>query len=167
MYQSESSPFDDVSEHTMEGDQAMSMYGETIPTMKETLRILTSIATGILSALMGLLFAILGVAIAVGMRCESAVFYGLLLMGTVLVAGFTAFYLPRFAHWPSSSTAGVVGALVATFFCWSCGEIYGLGSLEWAIFGGLYGAMWGLPVGAILGPLGLKKELPKANEKAS
>jgi hypothetical protein len=94
-----------------------------------------------------------------GMRSDSMVLSGVLLyFGTVFAAGFTAYLIRGVTHWPAYPFAGIVGSLVATFFCWSSGEVYVIGSLDWAIRGGLYGAAWGLPIAGILGPLALTNE---------
>ena len=43
-------------------------------------------------------------------------------------------------------------------------EVYRPGSLEWAVKGGLYGAAWGVPFAAVLGPLGLLRRDRKAEQ---
>ena len=63
--------------------------------------------------------------------------------------------------------AGAVGACVAAFAAIACMEVFEPGSLEWAIKGGLFGAALGLPVGAILGPIGLLHRQRKAEPVAA
>jgi hypothetical protein len=46
-------------------------------------------------------------------------------------------------------------------------EVFEPGSLEWATKGGLYGAAWGLPFGAALGPIGLFRRNRKAEPGAA
>jgi hypothetical protein len=60
--------------------------------MKSSLRFFTSIYGSVLSVLVGLLFAILGVEVIVSLHCESTLVYEFLLLGTLLFAGFTAFF---------------------------------------------------------------------------
>ena len=57
--------------------------------------------------------------------------------------------------WPSSVLAASLGAGIASFLAIATGEAIEPGSLEWAARGGLYGATVGLPVSAVLGPLGV------------
>jgi hypothetical protein len=129
--------------------------------MKRTSRLFISVATGSFCALAGLLFEIIAGTFA------WTVFRGIqgLLFATV-VGGFTAFLIRRSTRWPASSTAGAVGAFVAAWFTIACMEVFEPGSLEWATKGGLYGAAWGLPVGAVLGPLGLIRQNRKAAQPA-
>jgi peptidoglycan/LPS O-acetylase OafA/YrhL len=118
--------------------------------MTTTLRVLVAIATGLLSALVGLLFAIAGGVVA------WTVFRGIPgVLLAMVVGGLTAFAIRRFASLPASTIAGAIGAAVAAFLAIACGEVVSPGSVEWAVKGGLYGAMVGGPIGAVLGPLAL------------
>ena len=130
--------------------------------MKSTSRLFISVATGALCVLAGLLFETIGGTIA------WTVFRGVqgILFATV-IGGFTAFLIRRSTHWPASSTAGAFGAFVAAWFSIACMEVFEPGSLEWAIKGGLYGAAWGVPFGALLGPLGLLRRNRKAELDAA
>jgi hypothetical protein len=130
--------------------------------MKSTSGLFVSVATGALCALAGLLSEIIGGTIA------WTVFRGVqgILFATV-IGGFTAFLIRRTTHWPASSTAGAVGAFVAAWFTIACMEVYEPGSLEWAIKGGLYGAAWGAPFAAVLGPIGLLRRDRKAEPGAA
>jgi len=125
--------------------------------MKSTSRLFISVATGALCALAGLLFEIIGGTIA------WTVFRGVQgILFAAAIGGFTAFLIRKSTHWPASSTAGAVGAFVAAWFTIACMEVFEPGSLEWATKGGLYGAAWGLPFGAALGPIGLFRRKRKA-----
>lgn len=125
--------------------------------MKLTSRLLISVATGSLCALAGLLFEIIGGTIA------WTVFRGVQgILFAAVIAGFTAFLIRRSTHWPASSIAGAAGAFAAAWFTIGCMEVYEPGSLEWATKGGFYGAAWGLPFGALLGPIGLLRRHRKA-----
>jgi len=130
--------------------------------MKSTSRPLISVTTGAFCALAGLLFEIIGGMIA------WTVFRGVqgILFATV-IGGLTAFVIRRTTHWPASSIAGAVGALIAAYFTIACMEVFRPGSLEWAIKGGLYGAAWGLPFAVVLGPLGLLHRSRKAEQDAA
>lgn len=127
--------------------------------MKSIPPLLISVATGALCAGSGLLFEIIGGTIV------WTVFRGVqgILFASV-IGGFTALLIRRSTHWPASSTAGAVGAFVAAWFAISCMETFEPGSFEWATKGGLYGAMWGIPLGAILGPIGLLQRNRKAGQ---
>jgi len=85
----------------------------------------------------------------------------------MVVGGLSAFLIRRTTHWPASSIAGGAGASLAAFFTISCMEVYQPGSFEWATKGGLYGAAVGIPLGAILGLLGLLHRNRKAEHLSS
>jgi len=76
------------------------------------------------------------------------------LIGAAAGAG-TAAALRVVAHRPASVLAGGCGSLVASYFAIASAELIDPGTLEWVIKGGLYGAAFGAPVGAVLGLLGL------------
>lgn len=59
------------------------------------------------------------------------------------------------ADWPISIMASGFGAMVACYFTIATAELLAPGSIDWMWKGGLYGAMFGIPVAAILSPLGL------------
>jgi peptidoglycan/LPS O-acetylase OafA/YrhL len=121
-------------------------------------RLLISATTGAGCALAGLLVEIIGAALA------WTVFRGVpgVLLATV-AGGLVAFLIRRATHWPASSTAAAIGAFIAAYFAISCAEISKPGSLQWAIKGGLYGAVWGVPFAVFLGPLGLLRRDRKAD----
>ena len=99
---------------------------------------------------MGLLVEVIGGVIA------WTVFRGMEgILFAAIIGGCTALIIRRSSGWPASSVAGAIGALIAAFATISCMEVYEPGSLEWAVKGGLYGAVWGVPFAAILGPLAL------------
>ena len=56
---------------------------------------------------------------------------------------------------PASVVAAGIGAMVGCFFAGASAEVLPAGSLQWMFKGGLYGACFGLPLAAILGPIGL------------
>lgn len=77
-----------------------------------------------------------------------------ILLGAVAAA--VAAQLIRYcASWPASSIAAFIGAAVASFLAIATGEAIEPGSVKWAYMGGMYGCSIGLPVSAILAPLGL------------
>ena len=81
---------------------------------------------------------------------------GLTLIGIGLVtAGTSARLLVARWHWPASIVASSFGAMAACFFAASSAELLPPGSIEWMWKGGLYGACFGLPVAALLSPVGL------------
>ena len=118
--------------------------------MKPKGRLFISVVTAVLSAMMGLLVEIFGGVIA------WTVFRGMEgILFAAIIGGFTALIIRRSFNLPATSVAGAFGALIAAFATISCMEVYKPGSLEWAVKGGLYGAAWGVPFAAILGPLAL------------
>lgn len=77
--------------------------------------------------------------------------------GVLLGAAAAAVAAQRMRHrssWPASSIAASIGAAVASFLAIATGEVIEPGSLRWAVMGGMYGCSIGLPVSAILAPLG-------------
>lgn len=75
-------------------------------------------------------------------------------IGTV-VSAMAAALLRWQARWPISIIASGLGAVVACYFAIATAELLPPGSFEWMWKGGLYGAMFGIPVAAVLSPLGL------------
>ena len=59
------------------------------------------------------------------------------------------------SSWPACSIAASIGAVVASYLAIATAEVIEPGSLRWAVMGGMYGCSIGLPVSAILAPLGL------------
>ena len=136
--------------------------------MKSISRLFVSVATGALCALAGLLFGIIGLILVFAMSLLPDVLSGICLLGVWLfatvVGGLSAFLIRRSTHWPASSIAGAVGACIAVALFMACPAILGSGSLlEGVTKGGLYGARIGVPLGAILGPLGLLQRRRKSN----
>ncbi|TWU17467.1 hypothetical protein [Bythopirellula polymerisocia] len=127
--------------------------------MTTTLRVLIAIATGALSSLVGLLFAIAGGVVA------WTVFRGVpCILLAMIVGGLSAFAIRRFGSLPASPIAGATGAMIAAYLAIASGEVVSPGSFDWAVKGGLYGAMIGVPMGAALGPLALRRP-DKENER--
>jgi len=75
-------------------------------------------------------------------------------IGTV-VSVLVAVLLRWKADLPISIVASGFGAMVACYFAIATAELLPPGSIEWMWKGGLYGAMFGIPVAAVLSPLGL------------
>jgi hypothetical protein len=48
---------------------------------------------------------------------------------------------------------GGIGGVVAGYFALASGEVYPPGTMRWALSGGAFGALFGLPVAAIVGGL--------------
>ena len=59
------------------------------------------------------------------------------------------------AKWPTSILASGFGAMVACFFAIASAEMLPPGSIQWMWKGGLYGAMFGIPISIVLSPLTL------------
>jgi hypothetical protein len=59
------------------------------------------------------------------------------------------------ADWPISILASGFGAMIACYLAIASSELFLPGSFEWTWKGGLYGAMFGIPVAVVLSPLGL------------
>jgi hypothetical protein len=57
------------------------------------------------------------------------------------------------ADWPISILASGFGAMIACYFAIASSELFPPGSFEWMWKGGLYGAMFGIPVAVVLSPL--------------
>lgn len=109
--------------------------------MTTTLRTLVAIATGALSSLLGLLFAIAGGFVA------WTVFRGVPgILFAMVVGGLSAFAIRRFTSLPASPIAGAIGAMVAAYLAIANREVLTPGSFDWAVKGGLYGAMIGVPL---------------------
>lgn len=112
--------------------------------------IVASIVTGGASAFVGLLFEIGGGLIAWNIfRGVQGILFAL------VVGGITAWTIRRFLSLPASPIAGAIGAMVAAYLTIASAEILQPGSFEWAVKGGAYGAMIGVPIGAVLGPIAL------------
>jgi hypothetical protein len=110
--------------------------------------IFASIITGGASALVGLLFEIGGGLIAWN------IFRGVRgILFALVVGGITAWTIRRYFSLPASPIAGAIGAMVAGYMTMAFAEMVQPGSLEWAVKGGAYGAMFGVPIGAVLGAL--------------
>ncbi len=127
-----------------------------------SVRLLTSLATGALAALFGLLATIAGGLLALNLFRGV---WGILFAMTL--GGLSAFAFRRLGGLPASSVAGAVGAMVAAYVTIASSETLQPGSAFWAIRGGIYGAMVGVPIGALLGPLGLRslnRERPIRND---
>ena len=77
----------------------------------------------------------------------------------LLAAGWLARLMAVRWGRPSSVIASAVGSMVACYFAVAAAEVLGAGSFRWAFEGGLYGACFGLPVAALLSPLGLIENL--------
>ncbi len=77
-----------------------------------------------------------------------------ILLGASTAAVF-ALLVRLLSSWPSSVLASFLGAAVASYLAIASAELMPPGSLEWAAKGGSYGAAVGLPLSAILGPLGV------------
>lgn len=75
-------------------------------------------------------------------------------IGTV-VSVLVAVLLRSKSELPISIIASGFGAMVACFCAISTAELLPPGSIEWMWKGGLYGAMFGIPVAAVLSPLAL------------
>ena len=73
----------------------------------------------------------------------------------VVSAAWGAQLIRQRTSWPASSIAAGIGAAVACFLAIALGEGVEPGSLRWGFMGGIYGGRIGLPVSAILGPIGL------------
>ena len=58
--------------------------------------------------------------------------------------------LRGFGDWPVRSLAGGVGGAIGGFFAVAAAEQSPPGSAEWAVNGGLLGALFGIPVAAVL-----------------
>ena len=130
--------------------------------MTTTLQTLVAIATGALSSLLGLLFAIVGGVVA------WTIFRGIPgILFAMVVGGLSAFAIRRFASLPASPIAGATGAMVAAYLAIASGEVLIPGSFDWAVKGGLYGAMIGVPLGAALGPLALRRPDRKGERSGS
>jgi hypothetical protein len=48
---------------------------------------------------------------------------------------------------------GGIGGVVAGYFTVASGEVFPPGTMQWAVSGGAYGALFGLPVAALVGGL--------------
>ena len=119
----------------------------------QTKRTFTAIATGIASSLSGLLVFLLG-SLAVGSGIYGI--RGILL--AMFIGGLTGTAIRKHSSLPSSTIAGAVGAMIATYAALAMGEVFEPGTLEWAIKGGAYGASAGGVVGGLLGIFGLLKK---------
>ena len=129
-------------------------------------RLFLSMGTGALCTLAGLLLEVIG-----GLIVWKLFTFPTGPLFAAILGGLTAYWIRQSTLWPASSTAGAVGALVAAFFCMICLDVYEPGSLEWAVKGGLYGAILGVPIGMVLGPIGLvryaqKKKSPPENTES-
>ena len=69
----------------------------------------------------------------------------------------TAAVVRSLSQWPASVLAGACGSLVASYFAIASAEVMDPGTLEWVIKGGVFGGAFGVPVGAVLGLLGLTR----------
>ena len=118
--------------------------------MKTAQRVFAAIATGAFSAFAGLLFELFAGVLAWSyFRGVPGVVFAM------ICGGVTAVLIRRSTKLPSSAIAGAIGAMTAAFFAIACGEVITPGTIEWALGGGIYGAMFGVPLGGILGLLGL------------
>ena len=127
--------------------------------MTTSMRALFAIASGAFSSLVGLLFTIAG-----GVAAWT-VFRGIPgVMMAMIVGGLTAFAIRRFTTLPASPIAGAIGAMVAAYLAIASAEVLSPGSFDWAVKGGLYGAMIGAPIGAAFGPLALFETPRKKSE---
>ena len=75
-------------------------------------------------------------------------------IGTV-VSVLVAMLLRWKADWPTSIIASGFGAMIACYFTIASAEMLPAGSIEWMWKGGLYGAMFGIPIAIVLSPLAL------------
>lgn len=78
--------------------------------------------------------------------------------GIAIGTGFSVLVAVLFrwkANWPTSISASGFGAMVACYFAIATAELLPPRSIEWMWKGGLYGAMFGIPVAAVLSPLAL------------
>jgi len=78
--------------------------------------------------------------------------------GIAIGAGFAvliAVLLRWKSNWPTSIIASGFGAMVACFFAIASAEMVPPGSFEWMWKGGLYGAMFGIPIAIVFSPLAL------------
>ena len=78
---------------------------------------------------------------------------------TLILIGLTvslilAALAPKLFHSRASLVASGIGAMIACYFAAATAELLPPGSVEWMLKGGLYGACFGLPVAALLSPLG-------------
>ncbi len=118
-------------------------------------RVICSMATGAFSAFVGLAGVLLG-----GVAAWT-VFRGIPgIIIAMILGGVTAVAIRRFKSWPASTIAGAVGAMVAAYLAIACAEVFEPGSYDWALKGGMYGGMIGIPLGGLLGLLGLPKRIP-------
>lgn len=78
--------------------------------------------------------------------------------GIAIGTGFSMLVAVLFrwkADWPTSIIASGFGAMVACYFAIATAESLPPGSIEWILKGGLYGAMFGIPIAVVLSPLAL------------
>jgi|TARA_B110000495_G_C23004497_1_gene593236 hypothetical protein len=108
---------------------------------------------------------VLGPVVATGFSLLAVLLVGLAswplakgVTGIAIGAGFSvliAVLLHWKANWPTSIIASGFGATVACFFAIASAELFPPGSFEWMWKGGLYGAMFGIPIAIVFSPLAL------------
>jgi len=111
-----------------------------------------AVLTGILATVSGL-FAVLFTGLVAWPLARGV--SGVLLGAAVGAA--TAAVMRAVSQWPASVIAGACGSLVASYFAIASAEVVDPGTLEWVMQGGMYGSAFGVPVGAVLGLLGLAR----------
>lgn len=90
----------------------------------------------------------------------------LILIG-LTVSVVLASLAPKLVNADASVIASGIGAMVACYFAAATAELLPPGSLEWMVKGGLYGACFGLPVAALLSPLGWMGTLGQSAQRRS
>lgn len=71
--------------------------------------------------------------------------------------GLLSFAFRRFASLPAYSLAGAIAAMIGAYLAIATAEVASPRSFDWAVKGCLYGAMVGVPIGAAVGLLALRR----------
>ena len=74
------------------------------------------------------------------------------------VASFVALYFRNVRKKPASVLASFVASAIACYIAIASAELIAPGSLQWVAEGGGFAACFGIPIAAVLGPIGLIRE---------
>lgn len=111
--------------------------------MNNARRLFTSVGTGAFAALCGLVLTLTAAVFA------WSIFRGIPgVLFAMVIGAVIAFAIRKATTLPASPVAGAVGSMVGAFLSIASAEELEPGSLDWALKGGLYGVMVGVPIGA-------------------